>query len=354
MPGHPGHREHRAHRATGALTDIEVHRRRGRGLDLPHDLGQVGRRALRGEQAGRDHLVLAGADCAHRVAQVTPVFAVRAAVGLAGVVVVLIVLVVTAVLEFPAGRVAHAAGHDQHVTRMLGQQFVGLEHQRLAGRVPQDLVDANLLSETARTLGAAQVHQVDRVAGDGGDVDVARERHRDARLGREAVQGVDDADVVAVAHPHRTVGLGQVDSPVGVVRPVAHREAVAGERPGRGVGGVEADGDAVGQHGQRQQRERHGRHERAGSGCKHVLSPGSIKQGVGHFGGGGLPSLPHRVYRPRGANAPAPPRVSPDGGGTVPVASGTEFARPVKGRAGKPQWRAGAPAATLPVRRPTP
>ena len=45
-----------------------------------------------------------------------------------------------------AGRVSDPAGHDEDVAGVLVEQFVRLDVQRAALNVPDDLIDADLLS----------------------------------------------------------------------------------------------------------------------------------------------------------------------------------------------------------------
>jgi hypothetical protein len=253
----PRDRKHGAHRA--AVADHEVRARRRCGLDLGTDLQQVGADALGREHAERDGLLARRARGVPGIEQCLAVVGERAVLGLAEVQVVAETAEVAG-LDRVAGGIAHAVGDDQQVARMLFEQLVGFDHQRLRGDVPLDLVDADLAARAGATECVAQVHEVDGVAVDRGDVDVAGERDRDARLGVEAVERVDHVDVGAVGHAHRAVRLRQRHALERVVREVGLREAVARERAGGRVGHVEADGDAGGQRqgGGQAQRDEHG------------------------------------------------------------------------------------------------
>ena len=246
-------REHRARRA--AVADHEVGRCRLRAPDLPMDLRQVGADALRREQAHRDDAVAgrpARVFAVHQRPAVTHeiVVAQFIAVGL------LAEAAVLAGLDRVTRGIAHTVRDHQHITRVFIEQFVGFEYQRLARHIPRHLVDADPLSKTLAGGGIAQVDQVHRLAAHARQVDVAGEGYRNARLGVEAVQGVDDIDVGAVGRPHGTVRLGQLDAPEGVLRPVDLGEPVTRKRARRRARIIEAHADPGrrGEQGRRDQR----------------------------------------------------------------------------------------------------
>jgi len=60
------------------------------------------------------------------------------------------------------------------------------------------------------------------------------EKGMEPRLQVEAVERVDDVEVLAVGHPDRAVRLGQIDAQQRVVAQVQRREAIARERAGGG------------------------------------------------------------------------------------------------------------------------
>ena len=74
---------------------------------------------------------------------------------------------------------------------MLVEQLVGLDVQRVRRGIPDDLVDPG-------DGAVGKPHEEDAGARGGGRVDLARERDRDAWLGVEAVEVVQDVDVLAV------------------------------------------------------------------------------------------------------------------------------------------------------------
>ena len=232
-------REHGAHRRRARSADHEAGWRGRAGLDLPHDLGHVASRCLRGEHGRCGHPASTPMQ-ARRIAQFTPVL-VAAVAAQAACAIVAIVIIQMRALDRLAVGIAHAAGHDQHIARMFGQQFIGLEHQRVGGRVPQALVDADALAQASRGQHVTQVQQVHGVTRHAVHIDGAGKRHGDARLGRKSVEAVDDRDVFAVAHPHGAVGRGQVDAAKTAVAPVALRVAVAGKGAAGQVAGVEFD-----------------------------------------------------------------------------------------------------------------
>jgi hypothetical protein len=87
-------------------------------LDLIADHVEIGRRALRREDAQCSDAVARGRNVAPCV------------------VIVGIEAIPAAGLDRIAYRVTHPVGHDQHVASVLVQLFVGLEDERVRARIP--------------------------------------------------------------------------------------------------------------------------------------------------------------------------------------------------------------------------
>src|SRR2546426_482722 len=104
-------------------------------------------------------------------------------------------------------RVPHAVGDDEEIARVLVEELVGLGVQRVGRRVPDDLVDADDVAATA-TVDVAQADEEHGAAAHARDVDRPGEWDREARLEVEAVERVDDVEIGAIRHAHRTVRLG--------------------------------------------------------------------------------------------------------------------------------------------------
>ena len=132
-------------------------------------------------------------------------------------------------------------------------------------------------------LRVAQVHQKHGGAADAGRIDGAGERHGDARLGIESVQGIDDVQVGTVGGANCAVRFWQLHSLEGALPPVWAGEAVARERAATWLGQVEPDADprSRGQQRRAQQRAEHnvaGRkcRGRGNAGLLHETSPWNV------------------------------------------------------------------------------
>jgi len=80
---------------------------------------------------------------------------------------------------------------------------------------------------------SAQADEKDCLAGRSRSVNRAVERDRQSRLEIEAIESVDDVEVLAVGRPRVTVRLGKVDPQPRVLTWVGHTKAVARERAAR-------------------------------------------------------------------------------------------------------------------------
>src|SRR5262249_43266775 len=123
--------------------------------------------------------------------------------------------------------------------------LVRLDMQRVGKSIPDHLVDPDnstttVIAVLAATLAstviltmvqrAAKADEKDRVAGDRGRIDDPVERDREPRLEVEAVQSVDDGEILAVRLTHGAVGQGQVDASSGVLTVIGDGEPVARKR----------------------------------------------------------------------------------------------------------------------------
>ncbi len=132
-----------------------------------------------------------------------------------------------------SGGVADVGRDDEDVDRVLAQELVGLDVQRVGRHFPRDLVDPG-------DLEVGHAEQEDVRAVDARRIDRAGERDRDPRLHVEAVERVEDVDVGAVGRAHGAVRLRQLHAKTGVLRPVERRPAITGERAALGARQVEA------------------------------------------------------------------------------------------------------------------
>ena len=191
------YRKHRTHRSAGRHADHEVGGSRSGGLDLVADLLQVGSDALSRENAQAHDPRTAQSCRRYRIDQ-------RSAIGFGFLILataetqVVMEAAETPGLDRIAGSILNTVGDDERIARMLVEQLVRFEDQRLKRRIPLDLVDAYPLAEAVQGQRVAQIQQIDRVAVDRGDVDRTGERHGDARLQVKAIEGIDDIDIGAV------------------------------------------------------------------------------------------------------------------------------------------------------------
>jgi hypothetical protein len=98
----------------------------------------------------------------------------------------------------------HATRDDEQVCRVLRELFVALHVQGVVRRLPLGLIDAD-----DAVVGA---DEKDVLARDRRQVDRPRERDRDPRLDVEAVERVEDRDVLAIADARRAVRRRQLDA----------------------------------------------------------------------------------------------------------------------------------------------
>jgi hypothetical protein len=132
---------------------------------------------------------------------------------------------------FTAG-VEDAPGDDDAVSAVLIEESIDLEVERMSRDIRDDLVDTDALAATAMTpTGAPETHHENRVARDRAQVDLATERHRDARVQPPAVERVDNVEVVAVGGLQGAVGIRMCETPAGVVAGVLDGEDVGGKGP---------------------------------------------------------------------------------------------------------------------------
>src|SRR5262245_20416664 len=128
-------------------------------------------------------------------------------------------------------RVPYAARDNERVARVLFEKFVRLDVQRIRGDIPDRLIDAdNLAAGFGRRSRVLQLDQENGVAIDRAHIDGAAERDGQSRLQVEAIQRVDDGDVVVVRGPRGTVRQWQIDSAAGALTEVGHGEPIARER----------------------------------------------------------------------------------------------------------------------------
>ena len=147
--------------------------------------------------------------------------------------------------------VLYAVGHHNKIAAVLIQQFIGFEHQRFCCHVPQHLVDADLVAKALARQRVAQAYQIHRIAVDGSDIDNASEWDGNAGLDVEAIERIDDVDILAIGNAHRAIRLGQIDVPERVLGKVGFGKSVAGKRARGWTGKVEAYTDAGRQSSQR-------------------------------------------------------------------------------------------------------
>jgi hypothetical protein len=141
--------------------------------------------------------------------------------------------------RLPSG-VMHTSRHDQRVARVLVEQFVRLDVQRVGGNIPDRLIDADdLAAALFRRRRVRQPDQEDGVAVDRVHVDGAAEGDGQARLQVETVQRVDDADVVVVRQPRDTVWQREIDPAAGQLARIRNRESVAWERTALRIAQIE-------------------------------------------------------------------------------------------------------------------
>jgi len=142
--------------------------------------------------------------------------------------------------------VMDAVGDDEGIAGVLVEQLVGLDVQRGRERVPDHLVDANDLPAVVVAIECiAQTDQEHALTIHRVHINRAVEGHRQPGLKVEPVQFVENGNVLAVRNIHRTVGVGQVDPPIGVLGSVGDGEAVRGEGTGRGGVQLEQGVDAA-------------------------------------------------------------------------------------------------------------
>ncbi len=124
-----------------------------------------------------------------------------------------------------------AVRHDQGILRVLIQELVRFDVQRIAGRIPHDLIDTDHMVAVLLVIHrVAEIDQEDILAGDRVDIDRSVERHRQPGLQVEAIQRVENLGVLVVRAVGDGVGQGQVDVQAGVLGVVRHGKPVAGER----------------------------------------------------------------------------------------------------------------------------
>jgi hypothetical protein len=108
-------------------------------------------------------------------------------------------------LDLLAGRIPDISRDDEDIGRVLAQQLVGLDVERVRRHLPDNLVDPR-----HREVAEADEEHVRAV--DARGIDRARERDRDPRLHVEPVERVEHVDVGAVGRAHGTVRLRQLDA----------------------------------------------------------------------------------------------------------------------------------------------
>ena len=96
-------------------------------------------------------------------------------------------------------QVPHPAGHNQRVARVLVEEFVRLYVKRVGGRVPDYLIDADdLVAGVVVSKRTPQVDQEDSLALHCCDIDGTTEGDGQPGLQIEAVERVNDVQVLAV------------------------------------------------------------------------------------------------------------------------------------------------------------
>src|SRR5262249_44010259 len=140
-------------------------------------------------------------------------------------------------------RVAHAVGDHEKIARVLVEQLVGLSVQRVGRGVPNHLIDADNPAAAA-TVEVAQADEEHGAAAHAGDVDRPRERDREAWLQIEAIELVEQIDVLTVGGVNSTVRLRKVDSKSGVLARIGNGKAIRGEGSSGRVGKIEQWSDA--------------------------------------------------------------------------------------------------------------
>ena len=246
--------------------DVEVERRRRRGVDrLAHPLDDVCRR-LRREHAERRDLGIASGDPADG-----PLRGEQRAAVVAVAVVRQILPESAETFRDPdrvSAGVSHPGGHDQHVGRVLVEQRVGAEAQLAGVGGPHDVVDTDgrrrrqpnvagfeaLVRARKDFLvprkGITQAHQENRPAGHARGIDVAIEGHGDPRNQVEPIEPVQDGEVLALRHLDRAVlRHREIHPPGGVLRVIRDREAIRRERAALGRPEVEEGMNAAGRAG---------------------------------------------------------------------------------------------------------
>ena len=128
-----------------------------------------------------------------------------------------------------------AARDDESITGVLVEELVGLHVQRVGQSVPHDLVDADFLWCGTFVAGTAvmrtrQFQQEHGVAADRAHVNRSIEWNRQSWLEVEAIERVEDADVLAIRAALLTVGERQIDSYSRGVGGRRRRELIAGKR----------------------------------------------------------------------------------------------------------------------------
>src|SRR5262249_17072731 len=133
------------------------------------------------------------------------------------------------------GRVPQPVGDDERIPRVLIEQGVRLDVQRVGEGVPDDLIDTDDSSGRVAALieRAAQADEKDGVAGDALDIDGPVEGNGGSGRKVEAVERVEGVDVFAVRPAFVAIRQRQIDPPCGVVARVWYREPVTGKRPAR-------------------------------------------------------------------------------------------------------------------------
>ena len=127
--------------------------------------------------------------------------------------------------------VEYAVGDDDGVATSLLEQSVALDVERVRFGVPDDLVHSHLVASRIRARKVAlQGNQKDVLAVDGGGINGRIEGDREACLEGEAVQSINDIEVVAVRDQYVAIGIRHVHPLSGVLVCVRDREHVARKR----------------------------------------------------------------------------------------------------------------------------
>jgi hypothetical protein len=143
-------------------------------------------------------------------------------------------------LDVLASGVEDVPGDDDAVSAVLIEESIDLEVERVSRDVPDDLVDPDALPAKRITWkGAPKTHHENRVARDRAEIDIATERHGDARLEPLPVERVDDVEVVTVRGTQHAIGIWMCETAARIVAGVLDGENVGGKGAALGCREIE-------------------------------------------------------------------------------------------------------------------